>query len=348
MKKTFFWVLLSLFVFSVFSIVLPAAEPVKIIFDTDIGNDVDDVMAMGVIHALQNRHECELLAVTITKDNKYAAPMAELLNRFYGRSDIPVGMVKNGVTKEDGRYLVPVVEAKNADGFPVFPTVITPENSKNCTDAVVLLRKVLAEQADRSVVIVQVGFSTNLAGLLDTPGDELSPLTGKELLKHKVTYCSLMAGAFIPQLAKHKEYNIACDIPAARKFFAECPCPVVLSGYEIGEMIQSAAVSQQNGYCYVKNHPVQLAYKYYRGLENDQPLFDLTSVLYAVRPGWNYFGLSEPGNVTVNDDATVVFTPSENGRFRYLTVTPEQVAAVREALCHLASEPPQKQNGWVR
>ena len=30
-------------------------NPQKIIFDTDIGNDVDDVPALGMIHALQDR-----------------------------------------------------------------------------------------------------------------------------------------------------------------------------------------------------------------------------------------------------------------------------------------------------
>lgn len=48
---------------------LQSAEPVRLIFDTDIGNDVDDALALGVIHALQSRGECELLAVTVSKDH---------------------------------------------------------------------------------------------------------------------------------------------------------------------------------------------------------------------------------------------------------------------------------------
>jgi len=32
-----------------------AVEPLSIVFDTDIGNDVDDVLALGMIHALQSR-----------------------------------------------------------------------------------------------------------------------------------------------------------------------------------------------------------------------------------------------------------------------------------------------------
>jgi len=320
----------------------PAKEPIRLIFDTDIGNDVDDALAMGVIHALQNRDECELLAVTITKDNKYAAPVAELINTFYGRPDIPVGMVKDGVTKDDGSYLSQTYNTKNADGSPAFSTKITPENSGNCPDAVKLLRQVLAGQPDKSVVIIQVGFSTNLARLLDTKGDEYSPLSGKELLETKVSFCSVMAGAFVPRLAKHPEYNIANDIPAARKLFAESPCPIVFSGFEIGETIMYPPVSMQNEYNYVEHHPLKIAYQFYRGLENEQPTFDLTSVLYAVRPERDYFGLSEPVEVTVHDDATITFAPTENGRFRYMTVTPDQIAMVREVLTNLCSEPPKK------
>ena len=74
------------------------AEPVKLIFDTDIGNDVDDALAMGLIHALQSRGQCELLAVTITKDQPLAAEFVDAINTFYGRGDIPIGMARSGVT----------------------------------------------------------------------------------------------------------------------------------------------------------------------------------------------------------------------------------------------------------
>ena len=72
-------------------------SPVKLIFDTDLGNDVDDVLALGVIHSLQSRGECELLAVTITKDHEQCAPFTDAVNTFYGRGEIPIGMVRNGV-----------------------------------------------------------------------------------------------------------------------------------------------------------------------------------------------------------------------------------------------------------
>ena len=34
-------------------------KPIKIILDTDIGNDVDDVLALALLHALQTENECD-------------------------------------------------------------------------------------------------------------------------------------------------------------------------------------------------------------------------------------------------------------------------------------------------
>ena len=41
-------------------------EPIKVIFDTDIGGDIDDVFALALLHVFQDRGVSELLAVTTT------------------------------------------------------------------------------------------------------------------------------------------------------------------------------------------------------------------------------------------------------------------------------------------
>jgi len=50
--------------------VAAAAEPVPLIFDTDMGNDVDDALALAVIHALESRGEAKVLAGNINKDHR--------------------------------------------------------------------------------------------------------------------------------------------------------------------------------------------------------------------------------------------------------------------------------------
>ncbi|GHT14937.1 nucleoside hydrolase [Planctomycetales bacterium] len=314
-----------------------AAEPVRLIFDTDLGNDIDDAMALAVIHALQNRAECELLAITVTKDNRYAAPMIAVLNKFYGRANIPIAIVKDGPAKADERYNRQVLELKDDAGNPRYSYDLPP--NEQLPEAVSYLRKRLAAEPDGSVVLVQVGFFTNFARLLETPGDDISPLTGKELIAKKVKLLSLMAS----NINGNHEYNVGLDIPSAKKMIAEWPTEMVFSGAEIGIAVQYPAKSMQDDYNYVKYHPVKDAYRFYRGsLDKNTPAFDLTSVLYAVRPDRGYFDLSPKGTVTVHDDGQTTFEKSENGKHRFLIVSPVQIAMVREALVQLTSEPPQK------
>ena len=335
MQRLFFF-----FLTFTLTVSLYAAEPVRFVFDTDIGNDVDDVMALAVAHALQNRGECEILAVTTTKDNPHVAPVADLFNTFYGRPEIPIAIVRNGATREDGRYNRQILELKDDEGNPRYPLTRTREELANLPDVVPFLRQLLANEPDNSVVMIQIGFFTNFARLLDSPADDISPLTGKELIARKVKLLSIMAGSF--NSSGHREYNVVNDIPSAQRLAAEWPTEAVFSGFEIGETIQHPPASMKEDYRYVKYHPLQDAYHFYRGLDNWQPTYDLTSVLYAVRPDRGYFTLSPPGTVSFLDDGQTQFTPSADGKHRYMTVTPEQVAKVREAFVLLCSEPPQR------
>src|SRR4051812_34913761 len=78
-------------------------RPIPLIFDTDIGNDIDDALALGMIHALECRGECKLLAVTVTKDEPMSAPFVDAVNTFYRRGDIPIGVVHGGPTPEPSK-----------------------------------------------------------------------------------------------------------------------------------------------------------------------------------------------------------------------------------------------------
>ena len=37
------------------------AQPVPVIFDTDMWNDVDDALALAMLHSLESRGECRLI-----------------------------------------------------------------------------------------------------------------------------------------------------------------------------------------------------------------------------------------------------------------------------------------------
>ena len=109
----------SLFSFGVIEEVPEPKQAIPLIYDTDMGNDVDDGYALGVIHALQSRGECKLLAVTVTKDHELAGPFVDVLNTFYSRGDVPVGVVRNGAEPKQGKFLGLAAEKKDdAYRFP--------------------------------------------------------------------------------------------------------------------------------------------------------------------------------------------------------------------------------------
>jgi inosine-uridine nucleoside N-ribohydrolase len=293
---------------------LAAAPPVPVIFDTDMGNDVDDALALALLHSLESRGEAKILAITITKDNRFAAPFVTLFDRYYKRPEIPIGMVKNGVTKDDGKYLRPVLQSFGAPIAGTYP------------DAVDLLRKTLASQADGSVVIVQVGFSTNLAQLLRTD---------RELIAKKVRLLCTMAGNFVETTP---EFNVVRDVPSAQKVFSDWPGDVVSSGFEVGRAIRYPAKRVETDFRWTDKSPLVEAYKAYKTMPYDEPLWDPSAALYAVRPDAGYFSLSPAGKITVDDKGATRFVAGE-GRQRYLVVNAEQRARVLEAISLLASQP---------
>ena len=316
---------------------LAAAQPVRVIFDTDMGNDIDDALALAMLHAFESRGEAKLLAVTITKDNRWAAPYVDLVNTFYGRPDIPVGVVHNGKTPESNPMIQGPSERKRPDGSYVYPHRIT--DGGQAPEAVGLLRRVLAEQPDGSVVIVQTGFSTNLARLLDSPADSASPLSGRELAAKKVRLLVAMAGDYV---STKPEFNVETDVPAAKKVFGEWPTPIVVSGYEVGEAMLFPASSIEHDFAYVPDHPVAEGYRLLMKMPYNRPTWDLTAALYAVWPDHGFFDVSPPGKINVLPDGGTTFTPDPNGKQRYMIVTDAEKPRTLETMILLASQPPEK------
>ena len=307
-----------------------AATPVPVIFDTDMGNDVDDALALALLHALESRGECRILAVTVTKDNPWAAVYVDLVNTFYGRAHIPVGVVKNsGVTPENSAMIQKPAERKGDDGRWVYGRRL--ESGAEAPDAVAVLKRALAGEADGSVVIVQVGFSTNLARLLASGAE------AKELARRKVKLLSIMAGNF----AEPKpEFNVERDVASAQRLLAEWPGRIVASGFEIGNSMLFPAAAIEHDFAYVKDHPVAEAYRSYKKMPYDRPTWDLTAALYAIRPDHGYFGLSAPGTITADAMGRTHFAAGAGGRHQYLVMDEAQRKITLEAMELLASQPP--------
>lgn len=293
-----------------------------------MGNDCDDALALGMIHALENRGEVHLLAVTITKENRNAAAYIDLVDTFYGRPGVPIGLVRNGKTQNDTPMLNVPVQRRDAQGRLVYPRRL--HDDAEIPDAVAVLTHVLNEQPDASVTIAQIGFSTNLARLVATA-------EGRALVERKVKALYLMAGNFHEP---KPEYNVFTDGPAFADLMKNWPTPMIFSGFEIGLVITFPMESIDRDFGWAANNPVVEAYKVYTGKPEDHPNWDSTAVLDAIRPDRGYFDLSQPGNVTLNDKAATVFTPDAKGKCRYLILKQDRVAGIRQLIADLVSQPP--------
>ncbi len=320
-----------------------AAEPVKIIMDVDMAEDVDDAGAVAVLHALADRGEAEILGFMVSSRNEWVVPCLDAINTWYGRPDLPIGYqhsLQYGYRNptDPGR--------ENTSQYAEFVAKNFPHRLQRSSDAPAaarLCRKLLAAQPDHSVTIVSTGFLCNLRDLLDSAPDESSPLDGEALVKQKVKQWVCMGGIFpggrFPDGGG--EYNLMWDTAASVRAVNDWPTPVVFSGFEIGARIKTGSRLRETS---AKN-PVRACYQYYNGL-NPRESWDETAVLFAVRGAQDYWELSEPGYCLMHARVTHGYNqwiPSEHGPHHYLVEkkSPEEMSRLIEDLMIQA---PQKRN----
>jgi hypothetical protein len=68
-------------------------EPVKIIFDTDLGPDYDDVGALAFLHAMADSGKVEILATVSSNKHELVAPSINVLNTWDQTSIGPIRLL---------------------------------------------------------------------------------------------------------------------------------------------------------------------------------------------------------------------------------------------------------------
>ena len=285
-----------------------ATQPVKVIFDSDMGPDFDDVGAITILHALAAKGECEILATMASDGYPYIAPTLEVFNRYFQKPNIPIGVPGPDAPKfscpnhwNDSLVVKYLPKLKTNADYP---------------PATEVYRKVLAAQADKSVVIVTVGFTSNLADLLKSGPDQFSPLSGKDLAAQKVKKWVAMAGGF----PEGSEFNVNQHAKASEYVFQNWPTPILFSGFEIGVKIMTGNKVATRG---SKGSPVQWAYKYCLDTYDKKPIqtrnsWDHTAVLCAVRNPENYFYVIGSGTFVCNPDGSNTWNPDINSNHSFL------------------------------
>jgi inosine-uridine nucleoside N-ribohydrolase len=299
---------------------LRPATPVPLIVDTDIFSDADDVGALATAFALQIRHEARVIAIGVnTRINRPAVATnswkcAAAVAQFYGSAQTPIGtdMPNNGTELNTADFVGPCATLAS----PATPVPLS---------AVSVFRRALVGQADGSVVIAESGYSENLAALISSPGDAISPLSGRDLIAKKVKLLMILAGGYP---SRSSETNLAGNPAAAQAVAANWPTKVVWSGYEIGDALHTGDTISR---VHPSNSPVRVSYEAFVGPKKWTYSYDLIAVYYAVRPGGSLVEHG-PGTNTIDSNGGNAFTPGAGNQY-YLTLTnAASVEASLEAL----------------
>ncbi len=304
------------------------ADPLPVIFDTDMGPDYDDVGAIALLHAFADSGMAHILATMASNKYEGVAAVLNLFNTYFHRPELPIGVPKgNAVDRRDSQHWTDSILLK-------YPHAI--QLNSEVPDAVGLYRKILAGQPDHSVVIITVGFLTNLAGLLRSPADSFSRLAGPELVRKKVKRLVSMAGGF----PAGKEFNVQMDSSASQLVFENWPTPILFSGVEIGKKIKCGLPMVMDPT--IQNSPVKDVFRISLPLAAEDRMgrcsWDETAVLVAIAGFKPYFKV-EHGRIRVAADGSNTWGDAAFGRDTYL-VESMPVAEMQDLINRLMTHRP--------
>jgi len=279
----------------------------KLILDTDIDTDCDDAGALAVLHHLANQGKAEILGIVCSIPIPACVSCIRAINQWYKRPDIPVAMVSPEAWEsnpshdnylEHRKFLVRQGRLYNEQ----IATEFNKSSDFETPDAVKLYRKLLSEQSNKSVTICAIGTLTALAGLLHSDPDEISVLSGREMIAQKVRLLVSMAVASYPE--GKDGFNWRMDLPSAATVVNEWPTPIAVqpAGGDVltGRRFMAEAPA---------DNPVRQAYTIWLGSKyKERSSWDQLTVIYAVNGAGDLF--SEKSSLSLSLD-------SETGMHRW-------------------------------
>ena len=300
-----------------------------VIFDTDIGNCPDDLLAMQALFSLQADGKCQIDAVMSSAKHEGSRRFLDCAMHYYKADSIPLGFVSG---EKDLYELTPyyqLADEATADGSPLLEGtgIDIADRPSGCE----VYREVLASLPDNSAVIICVGMASNIGELLDSEPDDISPLSGRELVEQKVKTLYIMAGCFdkVERIDKpgeylYAEYNVLGDIPLAQKVLQSWPADLVLLPLEAGMAYPCIGEDVLSDYA---DQPSSLLYLTFSRWDTDdapsnvgEHWWDPLIVAYALDDSaLDCFAEPVRGSVTVSDDGNTTFEAAEDGNTVVIT-----------------------------
>ncbi len=255
---------------AVSAVATSGASPQKVIFDTDIGDDIDDAFAITL--ALQSP-EVQIVGIdTAWGDTPRRARLVEHLLRDAGRTEIPVNAgVQRTLTDAQGKF----TQGAYADAEP-------PQQFGNAVDF--LLEQAKAHPGE--ITLVAIGPLSNIGAAIDR-----DPATFRKLKRVVIMGGSIYRGYEgtnypIGPNNPMPEWNILNDPSAAQKLFASgvplYVMPLDSTQIRLQEVERNRLFSAGTP---ITNALTILSYQWFSGSGQSTPtLFDVVAAAYAIRP----------------------------------------------------------------
>ncbi len=245
---------------------------VRIILDSDLADDADDVGDHAMMWTLAKQGKLNVLALITSSTNVYSAPAAYAIAKYYGHTTVPIGAYQGNTPNSFSStfsYYAQSIAAQFGKG--------SSDTRANYPDAVTVYRQALVSAPNASVYIVAGGFYEPLKALLQSGADSISPLTGTQLVAQKVAALVPVAG-FFPDSGSSGTSNFTFDPDGASYVFANWPAPIISVGNEVGQNTLTGPASNADP----NTNPVKAAYNLY--CTNGQFCPNMT-------PGWTQVAL---------------------------------------------------------
>jgi inosine-uridine nucleoside N-ribohydrolase len=243
-------------------------ERQKIIFDTDIGDDIDDAFALALA---VSSPRLQIVGVTTAwGDTELRARLVERFLKATGHSDIPVAAgPKTHASSTFSQARWAQLEPAPAQGFP---------------DAIDFTLNAIRRSPGQITLIAIAPFS-NIGALIDR-----DPNTFRQLKQVVLMGGSIHRGygdlGYLPDRGPEPEYNVMMDIPSSRKLFASgVPIemmPLDSTQLKLDETMRDTVFSQATP---LTDALLSLYEEWRASTGNATPtLFDVMAVAAAINP----------------------------------------------------------------
>jgi hypothetical protein len=306
------WVIPVDYFIRIFPLITPEQLPPgipNVIVDTDMASDCDDVGALALLNTFMCQGQCNLIACVTNVRNGDSGATVHAINTYYGHESIPVGSYQgeagpgttmtsilapappegyHGAGRKDGsHYTVQIHQQFDPD----YPT------DDKLPAGVDIYRKALAAAPDSSVVMVSIGLMQNIQDLVQSQPDSVSPLSGLDLIRHKVRELVIMANT----------------VPEDGYLLSKWPSKIMWTT-GAGNWVSTGRSLQGTP----ENNPVRVAYGLFgdspehNALKDGRSSWDLTAAWLAVRGVGDFWDVLAGREQFVNDVTKTPFAAHPN------------------------------------